>query len=74
MIDQDDLAICKQIGNKIKEIREKAKLTHIQLADKAGLHFNYFARIERGEVNPSIIKIMNIAKALNVKVSDILPF
>lgn len=64
----------KQIGDKIKEIREKAKLTQAQVAQKARIHCNYFARLERGEVNPSVEIVQNIAKALKVKSGDILPF
>jgi transcriptional regulator with XRE-family HTH domain len=64
----------KQIGNNIKEIREKVKLSQVQVADKAGISVNYFARLERGEVNPSAEILKNIAKALDVKSSDILPF
>ncbi len=64
----------EQIGKKVKEIREKANLTQAQVADKAGINVNYFARLERGEVNPSAEILKSIAKALNVTSSDILPF
>jgi len=64
----------EQIGKKIKEIREKAKLSQVQVADKAGISVNYFARLERGEVNPSAETLKSIAKSLNVKSGDILPF
>lgn len=64
----------KKIGDKIKEIRKKKKLTQVEVADKAGIHFNYFARLERGEVNPSIQTIESIANALKVKSGDILFF
>lgn len=64
----------EQIGRKVKEIREKANLTQAQVADKAGIHVNYFARLERGEVNPSADILEKIAKALKVASSDILPF
>lgn len=64
----------EQIGKKIKEIREKAKLSQVQVADKAGISVNYFARLERGEVNPSAEVLKSIAKSLNVKSGDILPF
>ena len=68
------MGISKQIGNKIKEIREKAQLTQAQVADKADIHVNYFARLERGEVNPSAEILKSVAKALGVKSGDILPF
>lgn len=64
----------KQVGNKIKKIREKANLTQAQVADKAGIRFRYLVRIEQGEANPSILIVQNIAKALNVKTPDLLPF
>ena len=64
----------KKIGDKIKEIRKKKKLTQVEVAQKAGIHFNYFARLERGEVNPSIQTIESIANALKVKSGDILFF
>ena len=64
----------KQIGSKIKEIREKFQLTQAQVAEKANIHVNYFARLERGEVNPSAEILKSVAKALGVKSGDILPF
>jgi len=64
----------EQIGKNIKKARLKLNLTQAEVAEKAGIHTNYFARIERGEENPSIDIIENIAKALKVKSSEILPF
>ncbi len=64
----------KEIGEKIKKARLKTNLTQADVAEKADIHVNYFARIERGEENPSIDIIEKIAKALKVKSSEILPF
>lgn len=64
----------EELGKNIKKARQKAKLTQSELAEKAGIHTNYYARLERGEVNPSMEIVENIAKALKVKSSDILPF
>ncbi len=63
-----------QIGKNIKKARIKAKLTQADVAEKADIHVNYYARIERGEVNPSIEIVEAIAKALKVRSSEILPF
>lgn len=63
-----------QLGKNLKKARSKAKLTQVEVADKAGIHVNYYARIERGEVNPSVEILEAVAKALKVKSSDILPF
>lgn len=49
-------------------------MTQVEVADKAGIHPNYYARIERGEANPSQEKLFGITKALKVKSSKILPY
>lgn len=59
--------------NTIKEIREQKDLTQEEVAKKAGIFPNYYAKIERGTINTSIEKANKIAKALGVKVSDIFP-
>lgn len=64
----------KQLGQNIKKARLKDKLTQLVVSEKAGLSVNYYARIERGEVNPSVEVLEQIFKALNVKSSNILPF
>lgn len=64
----------QEIGRKIKKARQKTEMTQADVAGKAGIHVNYYARIERGEENPSIEIVEKIAKALKVKSSEILPF
>jgi len=64
----------KEIGKRLKRAREKAGLTQADLAKGSGIHINYYARIERGEVNPSLEKIHLIVKVLKIKTSDILPY
>jgi transcriptional regulator with XRE-family HTH domain len=51
-------------------LREKAKLTQAEVATKAGITVNYYARIERGEENPTWVKIEHIKKALGIKSLD----
>ena len=66
--------IQSKIGENIRLARQKMKLTQNVVAKKAGVSVNYYARIERGEVNSSIETINAILAVLNVKSSDILPF
>ena len=56
-------------GKQIKEIREKLNLTQVEVAEKADMTVNYYAMIERGEVNPSYEKIKSIARVLKMKVT-----
>ncbi len=63
----------KQLGKKIKEARLARGLVQSEVAEKAGTSANYFAQIERGEVNPSYTMLRSVAKALKIKLSDIIP-
>lgn len=65
--------IRQELGEKVRSVREKAKLTQDEVAKKAGMSSNYFAKIERGEINTTVEKLYKIIKALNVDASDIFP-
>lgn len=56
-----------RLANNLRRERKKAGLTQKQAAKKARIHPNYYARVERGEVNPSVEIVEKIAKALKVK-------
>lgn len=71
-IDQDEKTTL-EIARKIKEIRERKGLTQAEVAKKAGLDSNSYAKIERGDNRPYGITLVKICKALGVKSSDILP-
>ncbi len=62
-----------KLGKNIKKAREKANLTQAEVAEKAKIHANYYARVERGEVNPSYDILESIAQALKIKLSEIVP-
>lgn len=62
----------KEVGKRIRTLRQKAGLTQAQVAEKAGININYFAVIERGEVTTSPVNLKKISKVLSVSVSDII--
>ncbi len=64
----------QEIGRKLREVRERKSLLQEEVAKTAGISSSYYARIERGEENPSTTVLENICKALKIKSSDILPF
>jgi transcriptional regulator with XRE-family HTH domain len=64
----------KHIASKIRYLRLQKHLTQVELAEKAGFNSNYYARIERGDIKPSIEALEKIIKALGVKSSDVFPF
>ena len=63
----------KRLGSRFKKAREEKKMTQEELAKKAHVSVNYYARIERGEENPRIDIINKIIKALGINSSQILP-
>lgn len=65
--------IRKLLGDKIKKIRQKRKMSQEELAFESGLHRTYISDIERGTRNVSIRNIEKIAKALNVSLKEIMP-
>lgn len=58
----------KQLGKKLKEAREKLKLTQKQVAEKAGVTTNWYARFERGEENALQETRDVILKVLKIKI------
>lgn len=62
------------IGKKMKKIRRQQRREQVEIAVEAGMDTSYYARIERGEANPTLERLYAVVKALHVKSSDILPF
>ncbi|MDP2649665.1 MAG: helix-turn-helix transcriptional regulator [bacterium] len=68
------MALYKTLGEKIKKYRKEKGLTQEQLADAAEIERSYMGTIERGERNPTLLKVYKIAKALTVNLSELLNF
>jgi len=61
----------KLIGDAIRTHRKACKLSQEKLAEKADLHPVYLGQVERGEQTVSLHALMRIAKALGVRVRDL---
>lgn len=57
------------ISNKLKKLREEARLSLRDLGEKTGLSASFLSQIELGQVSPSIASLENIANALNVHIT-----
>jgi transcriptional regulator with XRE-family HTH domain len=55
----------------LKEARNLKGLTQVEVADKAGIHPNTYAKIERGENMPSPESIKKLLKVLDIEASKI---
>ncbi len=64
----------KVLGQSIKLLREKARLTQEELAEKAHINVSYLAKIENGYVNTTIRYLIKLSRGLQVKVKDLFDF
>ena len=71
MGNKSDESLRIELGQKLKQARAKSGLTQAQVAESAKLNVNYYARVERGEVNLSFEKLHRILKVLKIKSLDI---
>ena len=66
------MAPIERMAIKLKKIRQQRKLTQGELAERAGVTREYVARLEAGRYDPSLSTIERLAKALRVKVNDLI--
>lgn len=66
------MEITKAVGSTIRNLRTEQSLSQEELADLTNLHRTYISSVERGKRNISIKNLEKIAKALKVKISNIL--
>ncbi len=65
--------IYEEVGDRLRQLREKKGWSQEELGFKSGLHRNYIGGIERGERNVALINIEKLAKALGIRPRDMLP-
>jgi len=66
--------ILTQLAQRIRELRRIKEMSQEQLAERADLHPTFIGKIERAEINPSMITIEKIAQAFKIPVSELLSF
>ncbi|WP_302483653.1 helix-turn-helix domain-containing protein [uncultured Dialister sp.] len=63
--------ITKKLGNRIRELRTQIGLSQEKFAQKIGMDRTYFASVELGKRNISIINLEKIADGLEVTLSEL---
>ncbi len=64
MGDKLDKKVIVEIAERIKAVRLKKSLLQTDVAKKAGLNSNFYAKVERGEAKLSGVTLTKIIKAL----------
>lgn len=60
-----------KFGIRLREARLKKKLSQGDVARILGVHRTYISGLERGVRNPSLLTVQKIAKAIGVKVNQL---
>ena len=60
----------KDVGNRIKALRENRKMTQYALATESGVSPTYSYQLERGEKSPTVEYLEHICWGLGVSLSD----
>jgi len=65
-----DLITSSDLGLKIKQARQQTGLSQERLAEMVGVTFQQIQKYENGQTTLNIIKLQQIAKALNLPIND----
>lgn len=71
MIENDEIALVKSVGEKIRMKRLELNLSQEILSYDANIPRNQVGRIERGEISTSITTLHKICKALKIEIRDL---
>lgn len=66
--------VLKRIGLNFRVERTKKRLSQEQFAELANVHTNYIGKVERGEQNLTVKKIVELTNSLGLSVDKILNF
>ena len=65
------MTINKQLGARIRYLRQQKNMTIEDLALEAEINRNYLCDLERGTRNPTVLVLNKIAKALDINLSTL---
>ncbi len=66
--------IIRTVAKNLRVIRKSKGLTQVEVAKKANITSNHYAKIERGEAEPTLTSLAALVRGLKIKSSDLLPF
>lgn len=68
----DPKLFARTVGEGVRRARQALGWTQAQLASAAGFSPNYIARLERGELGPSLFVAQKLCETLGIEVADLL--
>ena len=67
----EEIQVIKSIGERIRQKRIELNLSQETLSYDANIPRNQIGRIERGEINTTIITLHKICKALQINIKEL---
>ena len=64
-------SILRSLGQEIRDLRTRKKLSQEALAGLAGIHTNVVGRLERGSYNPTVSTVAALAVKLGVTLEEL---
>lgn len=71
MLENEEIELIKSVGDKIRQRRIELSLSQEILSYDANIPRNQIGRIERGEINTTLITLQKICKALKIDIKDL---
>ncbi|NIH84593.1 helix-turn-helix domain-containing protein [Amycolatopsis granulosa] len=62
----------QQLCRLLRELRQEAGLTQVQVAERLGVPQSFVSKYETGERRLDVVELRHISAALNVKFTDLL--
>jgi transcriptional regulator with XRE-family HTH domain len=62
----------RQLGKKLKALRRQKAMSQNRVASEAGISREYLARLEAGRYDPTVGTLTRIAKALDVRLTELI--
>jgi transcriptional regulator with XRE-family HTH domain len=72
LVSRADDPVVAHFGTRLREARERLGLTQEEVAQRSGVHATEVSRIEAGKRDPQISTLRRLAKAVDVKLGQLL--
>lgn len=69
---QDSISVRKNLGNRVRALRESRKWSQEELAHQSGLARSFTGAIERGEKDLRISTLVKLANTFKISVKELL--
>lgn len=63
----------REVGRRVRELRDERGWGAGRLAEHAGLHWTYVREVEQGKRNISVVTLLKLARGLGVNPCELLP-